>query len=223
MTQFQRMVVLPQEEYIQLSSLQNANQPLVQHMSQLEQQYHQVPKESQNPYDQLYKQGSILEAMKRTKERLREEMTLGTPKPYRNRALSLYRSLEPHMSLTERGELQGPDQQVYKDSRIEDLIQHAVRDRRRHFTPVAWDEFLTLLKQHNIPKSTLNRATLDELSQRTTQRSRPRSRSHPRSRARSRAPKRLPSRKTPSKVRPPSTRKRKPSQRYPNTDYLKEF
>ena len=104
MTQFQRMVVLPQEEYIQLSSLQNANQPLVQHMSQLEQQYHQVPKESQNPYDQLYKQGSILEAMKRTKERLREEMTLGTPKPYRNRALSLYRSLEPYMTLTEQGE-----------------------------------------------------------------------------------------------------------------------
>ena len=72
MTQFQRMVVLPQEEYIQLSSLQNANQPLVQHMSQLEQQYHQIPKESQNAYDQLYRQGSILEAMKRyaTNERM---------------------------------------------------------------------------------------------------------------------------------------------------------
>ena len=145
MNSFQRLVALPQEEYLQLSSMQHVNQPMVQHMSQLDKEYHHIPQTSDNPYEQMMKQGSVLEEMKQLKEKIRNEVSLGTPKPYRNRALSLYRSLEPYISLSERGELKDDKQQVYKDSRIEDLIQHAVRDRRRQFTPVAWSSFLDLL------------------------------------------------------------------------------
>ena len=196
MNSFQRLVALPQEEYLQLSSMQHVNQPMVQHMSQLDKDYHQIPITKSNPYEQMIKQGSVLEEMKQLKEKIRNEVSLGTPKPYRNRALTLYRSLEPYISLSERGELKDNKQQVYKDSRIEDLIQHAVRDRRRQFTPVAWPEFLNMLRQYNVPKSTLNRDTLDELA--------------------------APSRKRLTPVYR-STRKRQPSTRYPDTKFLKDF
>lgn len=34
-----------------------------------------------------------------------------------------------------------------------DLVQHAVRDRRRNLTPMGWPEFRHLLQEHNVPKS----------------------------------------------------------------------
>ena len=57
---------------------------------------------------------------------------------------------------------------IIDNSRVEDLIQHAVRDRRRNMTPAGWKAFVTLLQEHNIPKSILNRQTLDEIENRAT-------------------------------------------------------
>ena len=72
-------------------------------------------------------------------------------------------SLSSHLNVNEIGELVKSDGSVIPSSRFEDLIQHAVRDRRRKFIPVGWDYFLELLRTYNVPKSVLNRETLDEL------------------------------------------------------------
>ena len=56
------------------------------------------------------------------------------------------------------------DSQLVSESRLEDLIQHAVRDHRRSLTPNGWSEFRYLLRLHNAPKFMLNRDTLDEMN-----------------------------------------------------------
>lgn len=206
MSGFQRMIAIPQEEYIQLSSVQRMSQPEAQKMVALSNEYQQqasIP----DPHKQMILQGSTLEEMKNLKEKIRQDISLGTPKPYRNRALSLFRSLEPTIKFNERGEMYGDDDKPIDYSRAEDLIQHAVRDRRRPFTPTGWGEFLSLLRKHNIPKAMLNRATLDELEMKpkTDKVSRKR-----------------------KMVEPPfpltkMERKRRPSSRYPSTEFLKDF
>ena len=124
------MVAIPQEEYIQLTSLQNMKNPLYQQMKQLTHDYEQIPSTSHNAYDQMMLQGGVMEEMKRVKEKLKDDIALGMPKPYRNRAASLYRSIEPHVQISKLGDISDDKGQVLKDSRIEDLIGHAVRDRR---------------------------------------------------------------------------------------------
>ena len=128
------MIAIPQEECIHLTSMQRLSQPEAQKMSQLAQQYEQQAY-IRDPYKHLVVQGSTLEEMKDLKEKIRQDLSLGTPKPYRNRALSLFRSVEPVIKFNERGELLRDDGQAIEASRAEDLIQHAVRDRRRPFTP----------------------------------------------------------------------------------------
>ena len=223
MSTFQRMVAIPQEEYMQLSAIPQG--PLMQKMNTLEHEYQTIPQSSHNPYEHMMIQGSVLEEMKRLKEKIRDDISLGTPKPYRNRALSLYRSIEPHINLTQRGEVKIKDQ-VLENSRIEDLIQFAVNDRRRQFIPVGWKEFLTTLKEHNIPKTVLNRATLDELSEpemrqkiQTSRKSKPKRQASPTIQTM------WEDQVTPSKHkgRKRSKRKRRVSTRYPNTEFLKDF
>ena len=102
------MIAIPQEEYIQLKSVQHVKQPESQKMVDLTQLYQQQS-QIQDPYEKLMMQGATLDAMKDLKERMRHNLSLGTPKPYRNRALSLYRSIEPHVKFTERGEIYGED------------------------------------------------------------------------------------------------------------------
>ena len=210
MNTFQRMVAIPQDEYMQLSSL--PPNPLTQKMSSLQHEYQTLPQSSSNAYDHMMRQGSVLEEMKLLKEKISNDISLGTPKPYRNRALSLYRSIEPHINLTQRGEFKVQDR-VLENSRIEDLIQHAVRDRRRQFTPVGWKEFLHVLKEYNIPKSALNRATLDELSVSDT----------PSKRVREKTKRGVVQFKGVTKSKRKSQRKRRASTRYPDTQFLKDF
>ena len=50
MSGFTRMIAIPQEEYLHLSSMQNTQQPLTQKMTQLQQEYQQQPIYSKNPY-----------------------------------------------------------------------------------------------------------------------------------------------------------------------------
>ena len=150
---------------------------------------------------------------------------MGTPKHYRSRALSLYHSIEPNIKFNDRGELMDESNQPIRDSRAEDLIQHAVRQQRRPFTPIAWSTFVNLLKKHNVPRSMLNRETLDELSQpgekRVVKRMVKRKKVETPDWTPKKSVKRLKFEKTP--LRPASSRKRRVSLRYPSTDFLLNY
>ena len=162
MSMFQRMVAIPQEEYLQLSSVQNARQPLTQQFYNLESQYN---KEAQivNPYERLISQSNTLEEMKQLKEQMRHYITVSTPKPYRSRAQALLENVSSFLRYNERGEILDKENNLIENTRLEDLIQHAVRDRRRNLNPVGWNYFLNLLREYNVPKSILNRNTIDEM------------------------------------------------------------
>ena len=173
-TAFQQLVAVPLEQYTQMLSMNNIQQPLGQKLSHLQTELSHpllapttVSGEG-NPYDQMMRQGMVLDQVKQIKEQMKDAIMLGTPKPYRNRALTLYNHLVPVTQFNEKGELvlpsaPGDSPNVVAGSRAEDLIQHAVHDRRKQFTPSGWREFLEHLRQHNIPRMMLNRATIDEL------------------------------------------------------------
>ena len=162
MGDFTQMVAIPRQEYTQLTTIQNARQPLTEQLHRLENNYQSnalIP----DPYRSISLQSQTIERMKDLKDQMRNYLTVSTPKPYRNRAESLFQSLEPHLNVNELGEVIKDDGSVIKSSRYEDLIQHAVRDRRRNFSPAGWDYFVGLLKRQNVPRSVLNRDTIDEV------------------------------------------------------------
>lgn len=162
MSQFQRMVVIPQEEYLQLSAVQNVRQPLTQQFYHLESQYNQES-QVQDPYKRLAMQATTLDDMKQLKDQMRQYISISTPKPYRSRAQALLENMSPFIRFNERGEIYDKENNIIENSRLEDLIQHAVRDRRRNISPIGWKFFLGLLREHNMPKSILNRSTIEEM------------------------------------------------------------
>lgn len=162
MTSYSRMVVIPQEEYVQMTSMQQIRQPLTEQVYQTERDYEQNL-QIKDPHRSLLLQSETIERLKGLKDQMRHYLNISTPRPYRSRAESLFQSLEPHLNVNEKGEIIKDDNSVIASSRYEDLIQHAVRDRRRNFIPTGWDYFVNLLKKHNVPKASLNRETLDEL------------------------------------------------------------
>ena len=162
MTQYQRMVVIPQEEYLQMNAVQNVRQPLTQQYYKLESQYNEEDKIN-DPYKRLMLQSNTLEEMKKLKEMMRNYIVVSTPKPYRSRAQALFNTVESFLKFNERGEIFDKDDNIIPNSRMEDLIQHAVRDRRRHMIPVGWKPFVEILRERNVPKSILNRETLEEI------------------------------------------------------------
>ena len=159
---FQRMIAIPQEEYLSMNALQHVKQPLEQQFHQLNRQFTEAEK-IHDPYRRLVFQGEALDEMKELKEKMRHNIQVSTPKPYVNRAKALFQNVESFVHFNEKGELLDKHNQAISQSRIEDLIQHAVRDRRRNMTPTGWSSFLSLLHEHNVPRSVLNRQTLDEL------------------------------------------------------------
>ena len=159
---FQRLVAIPQEEYMQLTSVQQARQPITQQFYNLERQYNEQDY-IRDPYKRVMLQSETLDQMKDLKERMRQDITASTPKPYQQRARSLFQSLESFLNFNERGEIHNDSGRLIPQSRLEDLVQHAVRDRRRNLTPTGWSEFRHLLESHNVPKFMLNRDTLDEM------------------------------------------------------------
>ena len=169
MTNFQRMVVIPQDEYFNLSSsLQQVKQPLEQQFHKVEQQYH-ADANIQDPYRRLALQSTSLDEMKSLKELMRNSLIAATPKPYRNRAQALLHNVEPFLQYNTKGEIYTTGNDHIAGSRVEDLINYAVRDRRRQdIVPAGWSHFLNILREHNIPKSILNRYTLDELEGKTS-------------------------------------------------------
>ena len=55
MSSFQRMIVIPQEEYLALTSIQNVREPLTQHFQSLERQYTSEENE-RDPYRRMIMQ-----------------------------------------------------------------------------------------------------------------------------------------------------------------------
>lgn len=164
---FQRLIAIPQEEYMQLKSVQQVRQPLTQQFQQLQRRYHDGENIAE-PYKRMVTQSEILDEMQDLKVKMRQGITNATPKAYQTRAKTLFQNLEPFLKFNERGEIYNKDNQLIAHSRLEDLVQHAVRDRRRNLTPTGWPDFRQLLQEHNVPKFMLNRDTLDEMSKEVT-------------------------------------------------------
>jgi hypothetical protein len=64
------MIAIPQEEYLQLSTVQNARQPLTQQFYNLESQYNEEAK-VKDPYKRLVMQSETLNDMKQLKDQMR--------------------------------------------------------------------------------------------------------------------------------------------------------
>lgn len=162
---FRRMVALPYDQYAQMNmtqSLQQVKQPYDVQFNTLNKQYEQRGNVA-DPYRRMMLQGETLEEMKVLKERMRNLIASNSPKPYRNRASSLFDGLESAIQFNERGEIMDEEGKVVPHSHVQDLIQYAVRDRRREVVPTGWNAFLEQIKRHNVPRHMLNRFTLDEM------------------------------------------------------------
>ena len=162
MADYSQMIAIPRNEYAQLTAVQNARQPLTQQFYKLESDY-QGNRLIPDAYRSIALQSETIEHMKDLKDQMRNYITTTTPKPYRSRAEALFHSLESYLNVNKSGEIIQDDGSAIESSRIEDLIQHAVRDRRRPFSPIGWNYFVSLLKKHNVPRSSLNLETLREL------------------------------------------------------------
>ena len=156
------MVVIPQEEYTQLASMRQVQQPMVHQFQQLERQY-ESDAHVADPYRRLVLQGESLDGLKELKDKMREAIVSSSPKAYQSRARMLYQSTESFIKFNPRGEIYDEHGQLVENSRMEDLIQYAVRDRRRDVTPVGWKAFVNLLRNNNVPRFALNRDTIEEL------------------------------------------------------------
>ena len=210
---FQRLMTIPQDEYMQLTAVQQARQPLTQQFYSLENQYRKQDR-ILDPYNRLLLQSETLEQMKGLKERMRENISITSPKPYKNRALALYQSIQPFIKFNEKGEIYDKNGQLISQSRLEDLIQHAVRDRRRSIQPQGWNDFMLLMRENNVPKTTLNRNTLEEIDSTSSLKIEPfpsRKRVSERPKAKAKRARLSPVKTEASPPTPKRTRKKKPT------------
>ena len=163
MSRFQRMVVVPESEYLQLTTLQQVKQPLAQKFYQVNDEYENAAAIS-DPYARLAVRGTTLNEMKSLHDQMKNYLSIATPKPYRSRAERLLSVLEPHLKWNDKGEMiDAATNRPIGHSQVSDLIQHAVRDRRRNISPTGWRHFVQQLHEHNVPQMLLNMQTLDEL------------------------------------------------------------
>lgn len=163
-SRFERMVVIPEQEYNYLKSMQQVNNPLQKHFSSLSNEYtrqHSIA----DPYNRVQQQGETLNELLKIKEDIRNRVIQSTPKPYQTRAQNLLKHIESEVKVNEGGEVLDSSQSPLAGSNITDLIQHAVRDRRRNIQPVGWSYFKDRLKAMNVPQSLLNYETIDEMKQ----------------------------------------------------------
>ena len=162
MQRFERMVTIPEDEYTFLRSMQHVNDPLQSHFHNLTKEYKQQDA-IKDPHDRVLRQGETLDEMIKTKEQLRQRLIEATPKPYQHRAESLFNFMKDKIRFNDKGEIYTHDGTVIEGSNIADLVQHAVRDRRRQIMPSGWRPFLQHLKETNAPKMVMNYDTLEEL------------------------------------------------------------
>jgi len=159
---FERMVAIPEQEYNYLKSLQQVNNPLLQQVSTLSDEYARQA-HIQDPQIRIQQQAETLHEMKKIKNDMRQRLIQSTPKPYQTRAQSLMNFIDGQIEVNDKGEIIDRDSQALEGSNIIDLIQHAVRDRRRNIQPSGWNEFKDRLKGVNVPQTLLNYETLDEM------------------------------------------------------------
>ena len=162
LSRFGRMIAIPEEEYLQLKSLQELNNPLQNKFLSLSNDYRKQGSIS-DPYVRVQRQGETLNQMINLKDELKKRLVEATPKPYQSRAQSLFQFVANKLNLNEKGELLNADGSVVSGSNIGDLIQHSVRDRRRNMVPPGWQTFLDILRDNNVPRMILNYDTLDEM------------------------------------------------------------
>ena len=162
LSRFDRMVAIPEDEYNQLRSMQQVNNPETAHFLQLSRDYRKQDA-IQDPYTRIHLQGETLDQMKQVKDTMRQRLLQATPKPYQNRADTLFNFIKDKVRISPKGELYRDDGQLIEGSNITDLVQHAVRDRRRAINPDGWKDFVRQLKVNNVPNMILNYDTLDEL------------------------------------------------------------
>ena len=160
MSRFQRMIVIPEEEYRQMLT---SKTPTQQQFLNVQRQ-HEEESLIKDPYSRLVHQGTTLDVMKSLKEKMKRNIASSTPKPFRGRASRLYAAIEPHIDFNDRGEILDDAHHPIAESHIEDLVQYAVRDHRRNIHPRGWSYFLDKLRDINVPKVSLNRETIKELS-----------------------------------------------------------
>ena len=167
---YAKMVVIPQEEYVQLASIQKAQQPLVHQFNELTQDDMNLEKVD-DPYRRLQLEASNIEARKVLRDKMQRFITMSTPRPYRTGAESLFDFIEPHISYNEKGELIDKESgEVIAKSHVDDVLQHAVRDLRRRNLgkPIGWDYFLKVLRRENVPHNILGSTTISELKKSPT-------------------------------------------------------
>jgi hypothetical protein len=158
---FERMVSMPEDEYLHLKSLKHVQNPIENKFMSLSSDYKKqdsIP----NPHMRIQRQGETLNEMMKLKDDLRNRFIEATPKPYQSRAQSLFKFIGDNMSINNKGELLD-DGKAIEGSNIGDLVQHAVRDRRRNIIPDGWKEFLKILRANNAPRMIMNYETLEEL------------------------------------------------------------
>ena len=162
LNRFDRMVAIPEDEYRQLRSMQQVTSPEAAHFQQLSRNYNRQDA-IRDPHDRVHLQGETLDQMIQFKEQMRERLLQATPKPYQNRATTLFSFVKDKLQMSPKGEIYKDDGQVIEGSNITDLVQHAVRDRRRAINPYGWRQFVEYLKRNNVPNMILNYDTLDEI------------------------------------------------------------
>ena len=171
MSSYSKMVVLPQEEYLQLKSMKNAQQPIVNQLQELTKKDEEIEKIS-DPYRRLQLHADNIEERRNIRDKMRKFITLSTPRQYRSRAENLLNFIEPFIHYNERGEILDSEKgEAIKDSHIDDLLQHAVRDMRRKMVkPNGWDHFREILSRENVPHNIIGAPTISELSKHSTTR-----------------------------------------------------
>ena len=159
------MVVLPQEEYLQLKSVKISQHPISNQLQELVKEDDKIEKIT-DPYRRLQLHANNVEERRVIREKMRKFITLSTPRQYRSRAENLLNFIEPFIHYNERGEIFDNERgEAIRDSHIDTLLQHAVRDfRRKTVKPNGWDHFRDILARENVPHNIIGAPTISELS-----------------------------------------------------------
>ena len=161
-SRFERMVAIPEMEYTQLKSAIQISKPLENQFVELSKDYKEHSG-IDNSYERIHQRGETLNEMINLKDEMRQNLMNTTPRPYQSRADGLLKFLSDKIAFNARGELTDASGNSIEGSNLADLIQHAVRDRRRNINPVGWDYFRDRLQDSNAPRMILNYETLEEM------------------------------------------------------------
>ena len=150
MTYFQCILVIPQDEYLSLttsSSLQQVKELLQDQFYKVEEQ-HQEGEKIGDLCRRLVMESTSLDQLKGQKEQIRNSLTVATSIPYRNRAQALFQDIDSFVRFNDKVEIYTKDNEVIPGSPVEDLINYAVHGRLRNIVPIGWSSFLSYLREH---------------------------------------------------------------------------